>query len=68
MGILVSSFIDPQWNNLSDEEFMDVVMQIDESTLTSKPFLKLESTENVKIGKSASNSYRKTHFKLKIHG
>lgn len=49
--IPVSSFIDPQWDDLSDEEFMDVVMQIDESTLTSKPFSELESTENTKIGK-----------------
>lgn len=36
-GIPVSSFIDPRWDDLSGEEFMDVVMQIDESINESWP-------------------------------
>ena len=51
MEIPVSSFIDNSWKNLSDEEFMKVVEQLDESELASPPFSELQSTECTKVGK-----------------
>lgn len=51
MEIPVSSFIDNSWKNLSDEEFMKVVEQLDESELTCPPFSELQSTEYTKVGK-----------------
>ena len=51
MEIPVSSFIDNSWKNLSDEEFMKVIEQLDESELASPPFSKLQSTECTKVGK-----------------
>lgn len=35
MGIPVSSIIDNSWKDLSDEEFMKVVEQMDESIIVS---------------------------------
>ena len=37
--------------NLSDEEFMKVIEQLDESELSSPPFSELQSTECTKVGK-----------------
>lgn len=43
--------IDNAWKNLSDEEFMKVVEQLDESELASPPFSELQNTECTKVGK-----------------
>ena len=51
MEIPVSSFIVNFWENLSDEEFMKVIEQLDESELSSPPFSELQSTECTKVGK-----------------
>ena len=51
MEIPVSSFIANSLENLSDEEFMKVIEQLDESELLSPPFSELQSTEYTKVGK-----------------
>ena len=51
MEILVSSFIDNSQENLSDEEFMKIIEQLDESELSSPPFSELQSSECTKVGK-----------------
>ena len=50
MEIPVSRFIDNSWENLSDEEFIKVIEQLDESELSSPPFSKLQSSECTKVG------------------
>lgn len=51
MEIPVSSFIANSLKNLSDEEFMKVIEQLDESELSSPSFSELQSTEYTKVGK-----------------
>ena len=53
MGIPVSSFMDDSWKELSDEEFMKKIEQVDESTLLAPPLSALKSTEYTKIGKKS---------------
>lgn len=51
MEIPVSSFMKDSWKELSDDELMKVIEQIDESSIVFPPLSSLKSTECTKIGK-----------------
>lgn len=50
MEIPVSSFVNADWTNMTDEEFMNAVKRFDE-TEASIPWESLKSTDTVKVGK-----------------